>query len=484
MVTPPAGRLAAVRHGLTGRWQTDLPAAVGEFVRIPSISPAFDADWARHGALEAAVELVGRWLHDTLPDATVTLLSLPTRTPVLLCDIPASPAAGPGKPNRQDKPDKPVLVYGHLDKQPAGGSWTRTQPFEPLLADGALYGRGCADDGYAPFMAGAVIEELRRVGSAHPRVILLLETSEESSSVDLPSYLDTYRELLGDPSVVICLDGFVPDHERLWVTVSMRGILVGDLQVSLLEEGVHSGIAGGIVASSFRVLRALLDRVEDAASGTVLLPEFNASVPEEHRQILAGQAAVAAPPAEHLRLLTGVAPVHTDRLAQLTTQCWEPSVGYVGIDGAPPVHQAGSVLRPSTTVRLSVRLPPTADPAAAARALSHALTSAPPYGAHAEFRLVAAEGGWLSRPTDGLHKLLDVASQQGYGRSAGLCGGAATIPFLGMFAARYPGALILPVGVLGPGSHPHSPDECLNLSAARSLSIAVASLLADLADMV
>jgi acetylornithine deacetylase/succinyl-diaminopimelate desuccinylase-like protein len=479
VVSPPSGQLAAVSQRLTSRWRADLPEAVGEFVRIPSISPAFDADWAGHGALDAAVALAGRWLSDRLPDATVRRLSLPSRTPLLLCDIPASPGTGGGKPGADGGP---VLIYGHLDKQPAGDAWTRTQPFEPLLADGALYGRGSADDGYAPFLAGAVIEELRRAGVAHPRVILLLETSEESSSADLPAYLDGYGELLGDPSLVICLDGFVPDHGRLWATVSMRGILVADLQVSLLEEGVHSGIGGGVVASSFRVLRELLDRVEDAASGAVLLPEFKVAVPGEHREILATQAEVAASPVEHVRLLPGVTPVHADRLAQLMAQCWEPSVGYVGIDGAPSVREAGSVLRPSTTVRLSVRLPPTADQQAAARALSRALTSAPPYGAHAEFRLVAAERGWLSVLPAGYRGLLETASQRGYGQSAGLCGGAATIPFLGMFASRYPDAAILPVGVLGPGSNPHSPDECLDLPAARDLSVAVASLLADLAD--
>jgi len=187
VVSLPSGQLAAVSQRLTSRWHADLPAAVGEFVRIPSISPAFDASWAERGALEAAVTMAGRWLSDRLPDATIRRLALPPRTPLLLCDIPASPGVGGGKPGSADEP---VLIYGHLDKQPAGESWTRTQPFEPLLAHGSLYGRGSADDGYAPFLAGAVIEELRRAGVGHPRVILLLETSEESSSADLPFYLD------------------------------------------------------------------------------------------------------------------------------------------------------------------------------------------------------------------------------------------------------------------------------------------------------
>lgn len=472
MVTGPDGRLAAAARALGRRWQSDLPDAIAGLVRVPGVSPAFDAGWAARGALDEAAGLVSSWLSSALAGATVTRLQLPGRTPVLLCDVPAAPGAQDGKL---------VLVYGHLDKQPAGQGWSRTGPFEPLRTEGRLYGRGSADDGYAPFLAGAVLAEMRAAGVPHPRVIFLLEASEESSSADLPAYLDSYRDRLGDPAVVICLDGFVPDHEQLWVTVSMRGILIADLQVSLLEQGMHSGIAGGVVASSFRVLRGLLDRVEDAASGTVLLPELSASIPEEHRRLLARQAAVTGPPAAWLGLLPGVEPAHADPVAQLIAQCWEPSVGYVGISGAPPVDEAGSVLRASTTVRLSVRLPPTTDPDRAAAALARTLTSAPPYRARVEFRLVAAESGWVLDTGEQLRAMLEAASRRGYSAGAQLCGGGGTIPFLGMFSARYPQAAILPLGVLGPSSNAHGPDEYLDLDAAGKLSVALASLLADLA---
>ena len=254
MVSPPSGQFAAVVSGSPAGGHADLPAAVGEFVRIPSISPAFDAGSAERGALEAAVALARPLAGRPPAGCHDQQLSLPARTPLLLCDIPASPGTGSGKPGRTGGP---VLMYGHLDKQ-AGRTRGRARSRSSRCSPTTRCTAGCADDGYAPFLAGAVIEELRRAGVAHPRVILLLETSEESSSANLPFYLDGYGELLGDPSLVICLDGFVPDDERLWATVSMRGILVGDLQVGLLEQGVHSGIAGGC-------RRVLLPRASRAA---------------------------------------------------------------------------------------------------------------------------------------------------------------------------------------------------------------------------
>ena len=461
-------RFGALTDRLAERWRHELPAAIGQFVRVPSVSPAFDANWATRGAIDDALALVASWLATVAPDASIHRLSLPSRTPVLVCDIPGTTTA------------KPVLVYGHLDKQPAGEGWTRTDPFEPLLQNGLLYGRGGADDGFAPYLVGAVVAELRAADIPHPRVVLLLEASEESSSVDLPSYLDSYKQLLGDPAVVVCLDAFVPDHRRLWVAASMRGIIVADLSVAVLKRAGHSGVAGGVVPSSFRILRQLLDRVELASTGDVLISELSGRIPEPHRRLLERQAQLTEPPAASMALLAGVAPVHAEPLDQLVAQCWASSFAYVGIDGAPHVHEAGSVLRASTTVRLSIRLPPGSDPPSATAALRRALTSQPPYGAHVEFLPVAAEGGWIATVPTLIDPLLESASRSGYEAEIGWCAGAATIPFLSMFSSRYPKATILPIGVLGPGSNPHGPDECLDLDAARRLSVSLAKLLNEL----
>jgi acetylornithine deacetylase/succinyl-diaminopimelate desuccinylase-like protein len=466
-------QLNVVEQRLASRWRDDLAAAISDFVRVPSVSPAFDPDWAHRGALDKAIELVASWLSATVPSATMHRLQLPGRTPVLICDIPAVAGFSTAEA---------VLVYGHLDKQPAGSGWLRTDPFEPLLSDGLLFGRGSGDDGYAPYLLGAVIAELEATGAPHPRVILLLETSEESSSVDLPSYLDAYGELLGEPATVICLDAFVPNHDRLWVTTSMRGIIVADLSVGVLQDGAHSGLAGGVVPSSFRILRQLLDRIELATTGETLLPELAAATPpRRHAQLLERQAALTAAPAQSLGLLPGVEPMQADSLGQLTAQCWAPSIAYVGVGGAPAVDDAGSVLRASTTVRLSIRLPPSRDPMVATAALAASLESDPPYRAQVAFRPVAAERGWLATLPTPADTFLESASRAGYAADLGWCAGGGTIPFLGMFSARYPTATTLPIGVLGPGSNPHGPDECLDLSAAQKLSVAVARLLVELA---
>ncbi|MGH3167558.1 MAG: M20/M25/M40 family metallo-hydrolase, partial [Trebonia sp.] len=150
----------------------------------------------------------------------------------------------------------------------------------PLLRDGRLYGRGSVDDGYSGYAAVTALEAVRAAGGEHARAVILLETGEESGSPYLPAYLEHLSSRFGEVSLVICLDGGGgTDYERLWLTSSLRGGVTATVTVRVLEAGVHSGIAGGIVPSSYRIMRRLLDRVEDSATGEIRLPEMNVSIP-------------------------------------------------------------------------------------------------------------------------------------------------------------------------------------------------------------
>ncbi|GGL98076.1 M20/M25/M40 family metallo-hydrolase [Nakamurella endophytica] len=387
------------------------------------------------------------------------------RTPALVCDIPGT-AAGPA-----------TLVYGHLDVQPAGEGWSVTSPFDPERHGDRLFGRGSGDDKYVPAMVTAAVRALAADGLGHPRVVVLLETSEESSSVDLPAYLDAERERIGDVGAVVCLDAFVPANDRLWITSSLRGIVVADLSVTVARTGVHSGLGGGVRPSTFRLLRQLLDRLEVAGTGEVLVEELHADPSADVLADLRAQASAAPPPADGLGLLPGVRPMATEPADQLLAQTWRPSVAYAGVDGMPPVDQAGSVLRAATTVRLSIRLPPTVDARTAAAALRRTLESDPPSGARVQLSVVGAENGFVApRPAD-WEPRLQAASASGWGTTAAWAAGGATIPFLAMIAARYPDVPVLAVGLLDAASHPHGPDESLDLVAAARLTLALAQLL-------
>ena len=175
--------------------------------------------------------------------ATLEVVRLPGRTPVIVIDLPG-------------EVEDTVLLYGHLDKQPEMTGWADGYgPWIPRLEGDKLYGRGGADDGYAMFGALSALLALRDQSVPHARCVVLIEACEESGSYDLPYYVDHLAERLGNPSLVICLDSGCGNYDQLWLTTSLRGLASGTLTVRVLEEGVHSGDASGVVPSSFRVLR-------------------------------------------------------------------------------------------------------------------------------------------------------------------------------------------------------------------------------------
>ncbi|MGH9136947.1 MAG: peptidase dimerization domain-containing protein, partial [Acidimicrobiales bacterium] len=301
-----------------------------------------------------------------------------------------------------------------------------------------------------------------------------------SGSPDLPAHIAALLPQLGQPSLVACLDSGCATFERLWVGTSLRGLVGVVLTVQVLDEGVHSGNAGGVVPSSFRVLRSLLDRVEDADSGRLLLPELHAEVPPDRReQLVATAAELGAGAAGGFPFVDGRAPLHHgDPAAQLLARWWEPSLAYVGIDGVPPIATAGNVLRATTSVKLSFRLPPTADPKAAATAIEQVLTRDPPHGARVRADVADIGAGWNAPAFEPwLTTALDEASTSVWGTPARVMGEGGTIPFMAMLGERFPAAQFLVTGVLGPGSNAHGPNEFLHVPFAAGLTRAVAHVL-------
>jgi len=253
-------------------WEDQILPSITDYIRIPNKSPAFDAQWAEHGYMEDAVTLMEGWARRQLaafPGATLEVVRLTGRTPLILIDIP-----GEG--------DDTVLLYGHLDKQPEMKGWSEgLGPWLPVRKDDKLYGRGGADDGYAIYACLCALLALKEQKIAHARCVVMIEACEESGSYDLPYYVDHLSERIGKPTLVVCLDSGCGDWDRLWLTTSLRGIAAGTLTVRVLTEGVHSGDASGIVPSSFRILRDLLSRIEDEDTGKILLEGLHAEVPAE-----------------------------------------------------------------------------------------------------------------------------------------------------------------------------------------------------------
>ncbi len=454
-------------------WDTDVVTTLHEYITIPNLSEAFDPDWEANGHMAAAVELFAAWARSRpIEGMIVDVVELDGCTPVVVCEIPARGASAC---------EQTVLLYGHLDKQPEMEGWDDGKgPWTPVLEDGRLYGRGGGDDGYAMFAALTAVEALAASGGAHGRLVVLIEAGEESGSPDLGAHVDNLTDRLGDVGLVVCLDSGAADYEALWVTTSLRGLVGGVLQVEVAEQGIHSGSASGVVPSSFRILRSLIDRLEDSDTGRIRLPELHAEIPDDIRS----KAEAAAPLLAHelvdgLPFAGSTRPVDEDVVELILNQTWRPTLSVVGLGGAPEPGDAGNVLRPRTSAKLSLRLPPVTDPDGALSAVTRALTDRVPYGATVSFVDVESGPGWAAPSFQPwLADVLDDSSERHFGRPAGYQGEGGSIPFMGMLGAKFPAAQFVITGVLGPGSNAHGPNEFLDLATAKRVTACVAEMLA------
>ncbi|HUO79615.1 MAG TPA: M20/M25/M40 family metallo-hydrolase [Steroidobacteraceae bacterium] len=460
---------AAAARRIDLEWSGSILSSLESYIRVPNKSPLFDPDWEAHGHMERAAALLVDWCRrQPVAGLKVEIVRLPGRTPVIFAEVPGT---APGE----------VLLYGHFDKQPEFTGWgAGLDPWTPVVREGRLYGRGGADDGYALYASLLAIRALQEQGLAHARCAILIEGCEESGSVDLPFYVEHLGARLGTPDLVICLDAECGSYDTFWLTSSLRGNLVGTLSAEVLTEGVHSGMATGIAPSPFRILRGLLERIENVHTGDVALEELHVATPP-HRVAEARAAAevLGAGVAGKLPWAAGVRPVSNDPTELLLNSTWKPTLAVTGAEGLPALGSAGNTLLPRLALKLSLRLPPTLDAGLAAERVRAALERDPPYGARVSFEVGSSLAGWDAPPlAPWLARAVEEASQSFFGRPALAMGTGGSIPFIGMLAARYPGTQFLVTGVLGPQSNAHGPNEFLHLGCVRRVTGCVAAVLA------
>jgi acetylornithine deacetylase/succinyl-diaminopimelate desuccinylase-like protein len=474
----PAAALARVSE----QWDRDIVGQLTEYIRIPAKSPGFDPDWVQHGYIETVVRNAAAWVEaQKVEGLTLEIVRLPGRTPVLFFEIAATRPAS----------SQTVLMYGHLDKQPEFSGWrSDLGPWTPKYEDGKLYGRGGADDGYAVYASIAAVQALKAQQVQHPRIVGLIETCEESGSYDLLPYIDALRSRLGEVGLVICLDSGAGNYEQLWLTTSLRGLASGTLKVQVLTEGVHSGDASGLVPSSFRIMRQVLDRLEDSKTGRLLPASFHCEMPPQRLAQAKATAAILGEeiykrfPWAHYDCGGSTAfalPTTTDPLQALVNRTWAPTLSVTGADGLPALQDAGNVLRPYTAFKLSLRLPPLVDAGEAVRELKTLLEDNAPYQARVTFEPGGAATGWNAPATASwFEQALDEASRAHFGASCGYIGQGGTIPLMNMLSEGFPRSQMMVCGVLGPKSNAHGPNEFLHVPYAKKLTASVAQVIARL----
>lgn len=466
-----------LRDFVGGLWDDEVVPQITEYIRIPNKSPLFDPQWAEHGYMDDAVKLMERWARaklGSLPGATLEVVRLPGRTPLIFIEVPACGEAA----QREDC----VLLYGHLDKQPEMTGWSEgLGPWTPVLKGDKLYGRGGADDGYAIFGSLSALLALREQKIPHARCVIMIEACEESGSYDLPFYVDHLAAKIGQPTLVVCLDSGCGNYEQLWLTTSLRGMTGGDLRVDVLSEGVHSGDASGVVPDSFRILRDLLSRLEDSKTGQIIPQELYAEIPAQRIEQARKSAQVLGNAVyDKFPFLPGMKPIAEDLIELVLNRTWRPQLAITGVDGLPPLKSAGNVLRPFTSVKLSLRLPPTLDGVRAGEFVKKLLERDPPYGCKVELKLEKSASGWNApQLSSWLEQAVADASQAAFGAPPAYMGEGGSIPFMGMLGEKFPQAQFLITGVLGPHSNAHGPNEFLHIPTGKRVSMVVAKVVAE-----
>ncbi len=464
------------------RWDEALVPALTDYIGVPAKSPMFDADWQAHGHIDRVVRDAAAWVEGRrVAGLRLEVIRLPGRTPLIFFEVPATKAGSTDT----------VLMYGHLDKQPEFNGWRNDLgPWTPKYENGLLYGRGGADDGYAVYAAITAIEALDRAGLPRPRIVGLIESCEESGSSDLPVYLDALKQRLGQVALVVCLDSGAGNYDQLWLTTSLRGMVSGVLKVEILSEGVHSGDSSGLVPSSFRILRHVLDRLEDSATGRLLPQSFHCQIPGARvEQMRAAAVTLGDEVWKRFPWACGAdggatLPTTTDPVEALLNRTWRPTLSVTGADGFPELGNAGNVLRPYTAFKLSLRLPPLVDGNQASLDLKRLLEDNAPYNARVTFAPDGRAGalgatGWNAPElAPWLERALNDASNAHYGAPLGYIGQGGTIPLMSMLQKGFPAAQMMVCGVLGPKSNAHGPNEFLHVPYGKKLTAAVAQVIA------
>jgi acetylornithine deacetylase/succinyl-diaminopimelate desuccinylase-like protein len=463
-------------------WDEEIVPALAEYIAVPAKSPLFDPNWEQSGYIDRVVRDAAGWVESKkVPGLKLEVIRLEGRTPVIFFEVPATKAGSTDT----------VVMYGHLDKQPEFNGWRRDLgPWTPKYEDGLLYGRGGADDGYAIYASITALLALDKQGLPRPRVVGLIETCEESGSVDLPAYIDVLKDRLGEVSLVVCLDSGAGNYDQLWLTTSLRGNVTGTLKVEILTEGIHSGDASGLVPSSFRILRQVLDRLEDSRTGRLLPESFHCEIPNARidqaratAQILGDEVwkrypwACGADGAPAL-------PTTTDPVEGLLNRTWRPTLSVTGVDGFPDIKNAGNVLRPYSAFKLSLRLPPLVDANEAALKLKTLLEDNAPYNAKVTFEPdgrmndYGATGWNAPHLASWMEHALNQASLAHFGAPVGYIGQGGTIPLMNLLQQGFPKAQMMVCGVLGPKSNAHGPNEFLHVLYGKRLTAAVAQVIA------
>lgn len=465
---------------LRKKTKEELIPAICEFIKIPNQSRLFDPDWATNGLQEKACQFAIDFAEaQDLKGFSIDFIQEEGKTPALLAIIDPFAGSGEMTPNL----DKTIVMYGHIDKQPPlEGLWSEgLGPRTPVIRDGRLYGRGGNDDGYAWFSCVLLAKALQTHGLPHNRLVFFFETDEESGSRDLLYYLNKFKDKIGSPSLLFCLDSGTTDYEHMCLTTTLRGVLGFDLRVDVLKQGLHSGLSSGIVPSSFRIMRQVLEQFERGFDGQ-MPPDFYVDVPGDKYQ--QAKDLVDAKGGEidfEFPTVEGVEMMGKTGFQNYMNRNWKPQLSIIGIDGLPPTEGAGNVLLPYTKVNCSLRIPPSLNAKEAGKKVEEFFGNIKvPYNAKLTCNVYKTSSGFVCPSyKEGLLEVINRSGNETFQKPVLYYGVGGSIPFLNDIKTVFPETQFIVTGVLGPQSNAHGPDEMLHLGFLENLIVAISKILRD-----
>jgi acetylornithine deacetylase/succinyl-diaminopimelate desuccinylase-like protein len=421
-----------------------LKDLLSDLVRLPSVSaPGYDQTEVRKTAEMIVTVLEGAGFHNS------QLLEVEGGNPAVFGELPAPDGA------------PTILLYAHYDVQPPGpaSEWA-TGPFDPVETKGRVYGRGSADDKSGVVMHLGAVAAFN--GDLPVGVQIFLEGEEEAGSASLAPILEKYSHLL-KPDVIVIGDGGMWTVDVPAYLTSLRGIVSTTVELRTLEAAVHSGQLGGVFPDALTAMARLLSTLHDD-EGNVAIPGLDSeesdglTIPEEMARSLAG-------------VVDGVTQIGTGSIA---SRLWtRPSISVLALD-APPVSEAINQLVPVSRAKVSMRIAPGQDTAAALAALEQHLTDNAPWGATLRFLHREAGDGSVIDIDNYAAEAWTAGYREAFGTDPVAMGAGGSIPFIATFAELYPDSPILVIGCADPTSAYHAPNESVDLGVIEKSTLAEA----------
>ena len=442
---PDTGDLRSRVHGLMPRLIDEL----AELVAIPSVS---EVGYPQHTwpELQRAHDCVSALFRSAGCD-DLGSLELADTAPILTGGI----APPPGAPT--------VLLYSHYDVVPAGDdSLWRTGPFEPVVDDGVMYGRGAADTkANIVALAGAL---LAWSGRPPVGIKLVIEGQEEVGGGALTTYPPDHAEPFDADVMVIADMGSVrPGVPTL--TVGLRGMANVVVEVRTLASAKHSGQYGGAAPDALLALLHALSTLHDQhgdvavvglrreawTAGGIGEDEFRALA-----EVVDGQPLIGS--------------------GTLGSRVWSgPAISVIGID-VPSVDGSLNAVSPYARAKLNVRVHPEQDAAEAQAAVVEHLNASMPFGVRVHAVGTETGQGFSARTDSATYDAAKAAWSAAWGTDTVTVGAGGSIPLVSALNQAVPRADILLVGATDGFANIHGPNERVLLDEVEKATTAIADL--------